>query len=603
MKRIVLKMFFLLIINTFTIKGQVTEMFEEKSVSITPFEYNTPGSEFAPALVGDTLFYPVIFKKKLKKKAGKVKKNSKFYNLQKTVLDKNGLPKGEPVHDEAKSSAFHDGPLCFCPTSERFFLTRSNLENAGTLHKMFKKKDVGLKIDIYNIKTKKTTPFKYNSDAYSVAQPAINVTGDTLYFTSDMPGGFGGKDLYRSVFRNGDWGEPENLGADINSEYDELYPSIGKNGTFFFSSARLAGKGGLDIYACRQEGNKGFSHVQLLDGGFNTAFDDFALVFSKNRDFGFFSSNRENRNDELYRVNIKGICKLQLTALDAETKTPIYSFTLSEPKNQAASWQGLNGNCQVPLSSGEENIFRVNAEGYLGSDFAIDAQRLSWGVHTDTVLMFSQYKLNLVVLDAKTKRPAEHVTIVNWDDDHSWEALKETCLLPLHSGKENVFFITSEGYADQSISVDTKTMSTSMMADTVLLYAADEKPIEQAIEEQAEDTPEFSDIFYAFNSRELTTEAKKILDKLATMLKKNAQLKVEFRSYTDARGSNAYNEVLSQKRSQACVSYLTKTGVKKERLAAKGFGETNPLNECRDEVECSEQGHAANRRTEIRIMP
>jgi outer membrane protein OmpA-like peptidoglycan-associated protein len=108
-------------------------------------------------------------------------------------------------------------------------------------------------------------------------------------------------------------------------------------------------------------------------------------------------------------------------------------------------------------------------------------------------------------------------------------------------------------------------------------------------------------IFYDLNKSTLRPESKIALDKLADFIKKN-DLRIELSAHTDARGSDAYNLKISQARAQSCVDYLITKGVKKSNIIAKGYGETQLLNKCKNNVTCPEEMHQENRRTEVKIL-
>jgi outer membrane protein OmpA-like peptidoglycan-associated protein len=109
-------------------------------------------------------------------------------------------------------------------------------------------------------------------------------------------------------------------------------------------------------------------------------------------------------------------------------------------------------------------------------------------------------------------------------------------------------------------------------------------------------------VFYDFAKATLREESKSELDKLADFLLKNDNIKVELSSHTDSRGSDSQNQKLSQARAQSCVDYLLSKGVKKENIIAKGYGESKLVNRCKNGVNCSEEEHQANRRTEIKVL-
>ena len=143
-------------------------------------------------------------------------------------------------------------------------------------------------------------PFTHNRANFTTTHPSISRDGTRLFFASDMPGGYGGFDIYVSERTPRGWGPPQNLGPEINTAEDELYPFIKGNGDLFFSSSAHGSMGGLDIFSARQiDGVWGF--VQRLEEPINSIGDDIAFTAS---DFdgtsGFFASNRDGQNFNIY---------------------------------------------------------------------------------------------------------------------------------------------------------------------------------------------------------------------------------------------------------------------------------------------------------------
>lgn len=124
----------------------------------------------------------------------------------------------------------------------------------------------------------------------SCGHPAVSYSGDTLYFASDAPGGYGGKDLYFAEYSNGEWVGVTNLGPVINTAGDELYPAVRKDGTLYFSSNGHPGYGGLDIYKAVPQDTTWL--LYNMGAPFNSAGDDFGITFAGDTENGFFSSNR-----------------------------------------------------------------------------------------------------------------------------------------------------------------------------------------------------------------------------------------------------------------------------------------------------------------------
>jgi len=157
------------------------------------------------------------------------------------------------------------------------------------------------------------TPLPFNKVNYSVRNPSLSNDGKTLYFSSDMPGGFGGEDIWKVSIKSDSYGTPENLGSKVNSSANESFPFSANDGTLYFSSNKDGGLGGLDVYKLQ---NNELSHLGVP---INSAKDDFAFFLNQKEKIGFLSSNR-GESDDIYLIT--PICKLfaNITVIDKETK-------------------------------------------------------------------------------------------------------------------------------------------------------------------------------------------------------------------------------------------------------------------------------------------
>jgi len=226
-----------------------------------------------------------------------------FWNLFIAEVE-NGQLTHPTIFAKRLNGNLHDGPASFSNDGNFMAFTRNNYQAKHSA------RVVELQIWFSRLiegKWSKPTPFVYNNTAYSVGHPCLTPNGKTLYFTSDMPGGYGGTDIYTtSKDEKGEWKKPINLGATINTEGDELFPFIeDKNGTFCFSSNGRFGLGGLDIFITTLNDGR-FSQPYNAGSPVNTPFDDYAAIIDNTLDRGYFSSNRSGGSggDDLYAYKI-----------------------------------------------------------------------------------------------------------------------------------------------------------------------------------------------------------------------------------------------------------------------------------------------------------
>jgi len=197
------------------------------------------------------------------------------------------------------NTLFNEGPLSFYNNGSNVVFSR----NIYSLKKFGNYSKPGNLMGIFfaeyengfwtNIK-----PFAFNAETYNIMHPTITEDGKTMYFASDMPGGFGGFDLYVTHYSYGHWSKPENLGPNINSEKNEAFPFIHSSGRLFFASKGWNSKGGYDIFFSQEFDGKWLT-PQNMKEPINSVYDDFGLIIDEYMQSGYFSSNR-NKSDDIY---------------------------------------------------------------------------------------------------------------------------------------------------------------------------------------------------------------------------------------------------------------------------------------------------------------
>ena len=240
-----------------------------------------------------------------------------FWNLYVADVDGSQL-KTASVFNKKFNGKMHEGPASFSNDGNFMAYTRNYYD--------MKRKDKVVELQICfssyaDGKWSKPESFTHNNKGFSVGQPCLSANGNTMYFTSDMPGGFGGADLYKVTRTgNGQWSSPENLGNQINTEGDEMFPYYEeKSKTLIFSSNGHFGLGGLDVFMVTVDGS-GFGTVKNAGAPLNTQYDDFAAIVNDQMTKGYFSSNRTGGSggDDIY-------------AFDVVKATPSVAFNVTTP--------------------------------------------------------------------------------------------------------------------------------------------------------------------------------------------------------------------------------------------------------------------------------
>ncbi|MBQ2366010.1 MAG: OmpA family protein [Bacteroidaceae bacterium] len=323
----------------------------------------------------------------------------------------------------------------------------------------------------------------------SYAHPAISPDGSWIYFTSDMPGGYGGMDLWRARYDGKGVGAVENLGADINTSADEVFPTFRPNGMLYFSSAgRLPSLGGLDIYHAVEDTLTHRWTVVHLPAPVNSQGDDFGMTFEGLHNRGYFSSNRSTGG--------RGWDK-------------IYSFSYPEVLQTVQGWVYEQDGYELP----EAQVYMIGDDG-------------------------TNVKLSV-------------------RSDGSFEQ-------PVTPGVRYLFLATCQGYLNARADLTADTLEVEHRH--VLQFPLPSTNVPVLVR----------NVFYEFDSAELTPESTEALDRLANMLKEHPNITIELSAHCDYRGNDKYNLNLSQRRAESVVKYLTKQGIQSDRLTPKGYGETLP---------------------------
>ncbi len=208
-------------------------------------------------------------------------------------------------------------------------------------------------------------------DTMVTAHPSLSADGLTLYFVSDMPGGYGLKDIYKvtRIDESDSWSEPENLGPDINTGGNELFPFSRDDGSLYFASDGHIGMGGLDIFRAVLQPD-GSWNIRNMQSPVNSFADDFGITFEKGNEKGIFTSTRKGRgNDDLYTFELPPL-RFAVTGLvkDEKTGAPIQGSVVQLIASDGSNLQaetGTGGDFRFNLKQDVDYIFLASKQGYL----------------------------------------------------------------------------------------------------------------------------------------------------------------------------------------------------------------------------------------------
>jgi tetratricopeptide (TPR) repeat protein len=343
--------------------------------TIKRLSINSPASDIAPALFGDQLIFVSNRERTalLHKTAPGSAPFFDLYSAQQypdtlttamvTTYDRPNL------FGKSLGVRFQHGPVSFYDSLRRMAYVASGASSdrdrgKRTLQLFFAERK--------GTEWHTTGSFVYNNADYSIDAATVSEDGKTLYFSSDRPGGLGGKDLYVSSWTNGQWGKPVNLGETVNTSGDESYPTLFGT-TLYFASNGHPGLGGLDVFYARREA-KGFGEPQNMGYPINTNFDDFGLSLNADGSKGYFSSNRYH-NDDIYEATI-----------DLQS----YPFTIAGIlKYKEESWREWD---ELKVLPHAQLSLIDNLKGTVVQTVTSDAQ----GGFTLTIPYFSQYRIRVL---------------------------------------------------------------------------------------------------------------------------------------------------------------------------------------------------------------
>ncbi len=584
-------------------------------ITITFADFNSGASDFGPAFYGDdgVLFISA-------REQNKALENlfnwdeSEYLNVY--MVDSSGTV--EEFHKHI-NSRYHEGPLTLYDSGRQMIFTRNDyLGSLGRSSEGITKLKLYASSSTTDGKWNKPLEFKYNSSEYSVGHPAVTQDGMLLIFASDMPGGHGGTDLYWSEWVEGQWSEPVNMGKEINTEGNEMFPFVSAERHLFFASDGHGGFGGLDQFGI-DLAKMDRSIPMNLGRPLNSSLDDFGLIVRNNK--GYFATNREDskNNDDIYAFTSNGplIRSYVLKGIiaDSDTGKPLANATVAlktkDGNTVKEARANENGEYFFAIEPGKRYTIDVSTEKYLANQEEVDINdktRLEW---TRDVTLKPDYGFNLAgtIKERDTDTTIEGVRVTLIDNmtgnqvlniitDQDGEFIHSIEDRELNDRISYQIKLEREGYLSKTLTYNAElTRPGTANLNEFLNIDMDKIDVGTDIGKLIDIQP----IYFDLGKYNIRSDAAVELDKIVQIMQENPTIEIELGSHTDSRGSAASNERLSDKRARASADYIVSKGIDKSRIMGKGYGESQLINQCSDGVKCTEEEHQLNRRTEFRV--
>lgn len=590
---------------------------------VEPVSFNSAYAELSPFIHGRTIYFASNRPDRMSVRHVHSLNGMPFLDLYQGRLDANGEVSDIKPMEAGINTPYHESNAVVSPDGKELFFTRNNVQDGRRVLSSDGVNNLQLMVrertaDGWG----RERPFLHNSPSYSVGHPALTKDGRRLYFVSDKPGGMGGKDLWYTE-RAGvgaAWSEPVNLGPGVNTEGDELFPFV-HGGTLFFASDGHLGLGGLDIFQCAiRPGGHGI--VENVGAPVNSTADDFGLCLDDQGSLGLFASDRDGAlgTENIYRFRMhskpEDARKWTGRVLDMGDAQPVPFLPVrlidGQRKELARTVTDVQGLYEFPAPSVEAT---VSARIPGGSSTELSHYEISPSPYGDTELpdiyinSVMDLPVNAIVRDAMTDEWIEGVTVTVRD-------LRDGTLLFM--GTTNEVGITQGQIPDRrygdDIALEVKFAKPGYLTRTVEVDFRVLMFLEQALmgPEGAALSPvstgldmakamNLRPIYFDFRDHRIRSDAASELDLVAQVMRLDPSITIELRSHTDSRASHEYNDALSQRRAESTRQYIIAQGIAPNRITAKGFGERQLMNHCADGVECSEEEHQMNRRTEFII--
>jgi outer membrane protein OmpA-like peptidoglycan-associated protein len=606
---------------------------ENEIFTIKELEINSSASEIAASYITDNQLI-VTSSNDLNQKTNQAYSwtTDNFFQLYVGQIDSTGTIFNSNKIEGRDKQLFFYGPAVYDNTNEIVYFTGEDLlaSKNGQIDK--KRKHVKIySAKLVNNRLEKIKELPFNNTHYSCAHPSISDDGRQLYFSSDMPGGFGGADIYVvSINENGTVGVPRNVGAKVNTSQNEFFPFFRLNEKIlFFSTNGFEGFGGFDIFYAKFNEEGQVKSVDNIGKPINSYSDDFSFVNNSAQTQGYFTSNRVGGagNEDVYLFNqlrpITNSKTLKGKVFDESKNSPIVHaiIYLSNKTGEIidSTYSNATGEYVLSLKNGtEEVIVSAQAMGFNQIDTLFTntkkkdfscvnlnmSRKLNYSFIGLVVDKLTNEKLNDVKISIFETKTNKLVSTINSNIIGKFES----AVFPELLFKDSINFtfkFEKKGYLTIKASLHYRLANMEKIDVTEILQLKLVK-VTNGVTDLAEIIA-IKPICFDYNQAVIRPDAAIELDKIVQIMLDNPKMIIALYSHTDSRGSSKLNENLSNLRAKSSIEYIISKGISAKRISGKGKGESEL--KVADEVikkehkwDKQEELHQINRRTEFIVV-
>ncbi|MUH35628.1 flagellar motor protein MotB [Zobellia amurskyensis] len=574
--------------------GAIGERFNIENLNI-----NTSTSEFGAARIDSNLVYSAS-----RKRSSGLPKLYRWNNenyldlythpiLKITLGDSLSTPLSTVIN-----SKMHEGTFAITKDRKTIYFTRNSKKKTED------DKISNLKIyraEFVDGEWKNIITLPFNSDDFSTEHPALSPDETKLYFSSDREGGFGSFDLYSvTIQKDGFFGTPINLGKTINTDKKEQFPFLDNQGNLYFASNGHPGFGLLDIFISK-ENNGDFGKPDNLGLPVNSGYDDFSLSLDHNGNTGYFSSNRPGGkgSDDIYSFSetkplLIEDCKQFIAGVltDKTTKLPL--------ANASIELLDANGNRIETITTSTDASFKFQIE--CSQEYLIKAYKEGYEDNSKSVISDTERNatkdgsLTLFSIEEREAQKAKELLAKK-------EEAEKLALVAIAKQKEQEK-VAEINRIKKEKEVAVKKKATQEKEERERLKKIDGIIAKEdaIVRENQRIIIRTEEIHFDYSLWYVRREARERLAKVVAIMKQNPGMVIEIGTHTDIRGTSEFNRNLSQKRADSAKEFMVKNGIAKERVIAKGYGESQPIVKCETVESCTEEDHEWNRRCELIVV-